>query len=282
MSPSDPPLEAAPPGEWLFEKDGQIYGPVAGAVLVDLLSRGEVDRRTPVAPGEGSYRPLGEVAEFLVHVRKAEARLRVEREVTGARLVARRRRLRRALLLSLLCLAAAGGAAWLASRLARERPWEARSALLEDFGGGIAIAAPARVGGRRAPRAEEVDLPPVEEPSPAREAAPSRLPPTRPREGLVQSSWDGAAIQAVVAREQHTLVPCIRADAERSRDWSGEIPIEFAIGNDGRVAQLWIDGPRKSVPELRNCLRSALERWSFRPFPGERPVVSLSFRVGAR
>jgi hypothetical protein len=98
----------------------------------------------------------------------------------------------------------------------------------------------------------------------------------------VESSWDPSHIEAVVAREQRTLAPCVRAEADRAPGWSGEIPIEFAIGNDGRVAQLWIDGERRSSAELRSCLTAALGRWSFRPFPGERPVVSLSFRVGAR
>jgi len=281
MPPPAPPLEAAPPGEWLFEKDGRVYGPVAGPVLVQLLERGEIDGATPVAAGEGGFRPLGEVPEFVVHVRKAEARRRVEREVTSARLLARRRSRRRALALALLSVGAAGLAAWLAFRMARERPWEPRSALLEDFGGGIAIAVPVKVGGRRA-EAEEVEVPPAgtEAPPRPRPAAGAALP--RAGDGLVQSSWDGAQIQAVVAREQRTLVPCIRADAERSQGFSGEIPIEFAIGNDGKVAQLWIDGPRKGSDGLRGCLLAALQRWTFRPFPGERPVVSLSFRVGAR
>jgi len=282
MSLPSSPLEAIPQGDWLFEKGGRIYGPIPGAVLVELLGRGEVDGATPVAAGEGGYRPLRDVPEFVVHVRKAEARLRVEREVTGARLLARRRRRRRAALLAVVSLAAAGGAGWVAFRLARERPWEARSALLEDFGGGVAIAAPARVGGGRRPEVEEVELPPEETPAPGREGAPASRAPARPREGLVQSSWDGAQIQAVVAREQRTLVPCVRAESDRAADWTGEIPIEFAIGNDGRVAQLWIDGPRKSSAELRSCLLGALQRWSFKPFPGERPVVSLSFRVGSR
>ena len=166
--------------------------------------------------------------------------------------------------------------------MARERPWEAKSALLEDFGGGIAIAAPVRVGGARRSEPDEVEIPPAG----AEARPPARSQPAagagRAAEGLVQSSWDGSQIQAVVAKEQRTLVPCIRADAERSRGWSGDIPLEFAIGNDGRVAQLWIDGPRKESPDLRSCLLAALSRWAFRPFPGERPVVSLSFRVGAR
>jgi len=279
--PSDPTPEPAPHGEWLFEKDGRVYGPVPGSVLVELLARGEVDARTPIAAEEGGFRPLGDTPEFVVAARKAEAKLRVEREVTGARLMARRKRRRRVALVAALALAAAGGAGAVAFRLARERPWESRSALLEDFGGGIAIAAPARVGGGRRPAGvEEVELP-AQEPA-ARPREPAAAAAARPRDELVRSSWDPSHIQAVVAREQRTLVPCIRADSDRAREWAGEVPIEFAIGNDGKVAQLWIDGPRRSSAELRACLLAALERWSFRPFPGERPVVSLSFRVGAR
>jgi hypothetical protein len=280
---SEPPRDPAPAGEWLFEKEGRIYGPASGETLVDLLYRGEVDARTPVVQGDGTYRPIGEVAAFLIHVRKAEARLRVEREVTGARLLARRRRRARVALVAVLGAVALGAAGWAAFRLAREAPAEARSALLQDFGGGIAIAEPARVGGgRRAADPEEVEIPPPgPAPAPPRPRAPA--PGASPsRGGMVESNWDAGQIQAVVAREQRSLVPCVRAEAERARDWAGEIPIEFAVGNDGRVARLWIDGPRKGSPELRGCLEAALQRWSFRPFAGERPVVSLSFRVGAR
>ena len=39
---------------------------------------------------------------------------------------------------------------------------------------------------------------------------------------------------------------------------------------------------RRGSADLRACFSAAMERWSFRPFPGERPVVSLSFRVGSR
>jgi hypothetical protein len=283
-TPGDPHREPAPPGEWLFEKEGRVYGPVAGDALVDLLYRGEVDARTPVAGPEGGYRPIVEVAGFALHVRKAEARLRVEREVTGARQLARRRRLQGVALVAVLGAAAAAGAGAYAFRLARERPAEARSALLEDFGGGIAVAAPAQVAaGGRAAEPEEVEIPPDVPGGPAGPGA--RVPPrapARPAGGLVQSNWDGAHIQAVVAREQRTLVPCIRAEADRARDWSGEIPLEFAIGNDGRIARLWIDGPRGGSAELRGCLLEAMKGWAFRPFAGERPVVSLSFRVGGR
>ena len=58
------------------------------------------------------------------------------------------------------------------------------------------------------------------------------------------------------------------------------MPIEFAIGNDGRVAQIWIDEPRFREGPLRDCLLRTLAAWRFDPFPGQRPTVSLAFGMG--
>jgi hypothetical protein len=286
-SPPDPRPEPAPTGEWTFRREGQVYGPVTGEVLAGMLDRGEVDRATPVSSDDGAWRPLGEVPAFAVRARLAEARLRVAAEVAAAERARRSRARRRVAVVASAGVAAAVAAGLYAFRLSRESPQEARSALLEDFGGGVVLSVPARVGGRRAPGGGEVELPPEGAPA-TRAAGPgagaaAMAAGAAPRRGdLVESSWDPAHIEAVVAREQRTLGPCLRAEADRAPGWAGEIPIEFAIGNDGRVAQLWIDGERRSSAELRSCLVAAMERWSFRPFPGERPVVSLSFRIGAR
>jgi len=119
---------------------------------------------------------------------------------------------------------------------------------------------------------------------PARERAAPALPAARgPRPGeeaTVEAQWDPADIQAVVGRQQRTLAPCLRQEATRSPDFSGPIPIEFAIGNDGRVEALWIDEPRFKRGPLHDCLLQALRGWRFRPFPGQRPVISLGFRIG--
>jgi hypothetical protein len=60
----------------------------------------------------------------------------------------------------------------------------------------------------------------------------------------------------------------------------GRRAIEFAIGNDGKIAALWIDEPRFKQGLLRDCLQAALAGWRFDPFPGQRPTVSLAFRIG--
>ena len=94
------------------------------------------------------------------------------------------------------------------------------------------------------------------------------------------SRYDPRRIEEAVARQRGSLAPCLREEARRSPEFSGEIPIEFAVGNDGKVAALWIDEPRFKSGPLRECLLQRLQGWSFDPFPGSRPVVSLTFRVG--
>jgi hypothetical protein len=277
----DPGLEG---GEWLFRRDGQVFGPIDSRALAAMLYRGEIEGRTLVSTGDGNWRPVAEVAEFLVHAKKAKAALRVEREVTGARLLRARRNKRRAVVIALgavlIVAVSVGGALHLARRS------RATSPLLEDFGAGLRIASAARVGvTARAAAEDEIEVP-VDAPV-GHGAAPRRRPARAPAAAgsvdggeLVAAQFDGRRIQAVVGREQRSLVPCFRDEAGRSPDFRGDVPIEFTIGNDGRVGQLWIDEPRFRDGALRDCLARALAGWRFDPFPGQRPTVSLAFGMG--
>jgi hypothetical protein len=280
----DPRLEG---GEWLFRRDGQVFGPIDSRALAAMLYRGEIDGRTPVSAGDGAWSALGQVPTFLLHVKKAEAGLRVEREVTGARQLRARAHRRRLVALVVAALVLVGGAAgtalWVAARRAVDT-----SPLLEDFGAGIRIASAARVG--VSARAEDEFEVPVDAPAGAPQAPRRRSRPApAPGAGasgrvdggeLVAASFDPRKIQAVVGREQRGLAPCFRAEAVRSPEFRGDVPIEFVIGNDGRVAQLWIDEPRFKDGPLRECLLKALGAWRFDPFPGQRPTVSLAFGIG--
>jgi hypothetical protein len=284
----DPRLEG---GEWLFRRDGQVFGPVDSRALAAMLYRGEIDGRTAVSPGDGAWSPLAEVPAFLLHVKKAEAGFRVEREVTGARLLRARRNRARLVAFGLAALVLVGGAVGTALFVAARRARDA-SPLLEDFGAGIRIASAARVGVTGRAQGEDAFEVPLD--SPQAGATPQRRRPARPSapgpaagaagavEGgdLVAASFDPKRIQTVVGREQKSLAPCFRAEAERSPDFRGEVPIEFAIGNDGKVAQLWIDEPRFKEGPLRECLLRALAAWRFDTFPGQRPTVSLAFGIG--
>jgi hypothetical protein len=283
MNIDDPALES---GEWLFKRTGKVFGPIPSRRLAAMLYRGELDADTPVSSGDGTWQTVNDVPLFMVHVRKAEAQLRVEREVTGARLLRKRRHQRWAIAIGVVLLAAMGGGgygAWvLAARSAQRNP------LLEDFGSGIRISVAATIGtGRRAADDEiAVDIERLDSGrAGARKGvgggagAPAARG-TADGGDLVAAQYDPARIQAVVAREQRTLAECFKAEANRSPDFSGDIPLEFAVGNDGRVAQLWIDQPRFKAGPLKDCLTRKLAAWRFDTFPGQRPTVALTFGIG--
>jgi hypothetical protein len=271
--------------EWVFKSRGQVFGPVPEDRLAALVESGEVAGDALVAGEDGAWRPLAEVPALLVHLRRAEARARVEAEVTATRRLARRRGALRGAALAAAALVllglAGGGAWWVAARKARS------SALLEDFGEGIAVG-DVRVG---APPAADDEVAVPELPAAggpgasahAKRAVPARSAAARgSAQGgdLVLAQYDPRRIQERVARQQGSLAPCLRDEARRSPEFTGEIPVSFAIGNDGRVAQLWVEDPRFKSGELRDCLHARLAAWSFEPFPGQRPVVSLAFRIG--
>jgi hypothetical protein len=282
MHYDDPALES---GEWLFKRTGKVFGPVPSRRLVEMLYRGELDADTPISTGDGTWQTLADVPAFMVHVRKAEAALRVEREVTGARMLRQRRHRRGAIAVAVVLLAAMGAGGYAAWVFAAKAP--ERNALLEDFGSGIRISVAATIGtGRRAADDEiTVDIERVEPGRPARRnggTAGAAAPPRGQLDGgdLVAAQYDPARIQAVVGREQRTLAECFKAEAARSPDFSGNIPLEFAVGNDGRVAQLWIDEPRFKSGPLKDCLSKKLGAWRFDSFPGQRPTVALTFGIG--
>ncbi len=306
-STKDPGLEKPPSGEWLYKSSGRVYGPIPAAELVEMLGRGSVGGATPISGPDGQWRPLDSTPGFLLPLRKAEAKARVEAEVA---LVRRRERLRRtsrvaAMTLAVFALfALVGGGAWLLA--ARRSPGPRREARA-DFGDGIAIGT-VQIGVGSSAGREEIAVPaestgpgarprrggpssgPTSVPAATAPAAPGRVsragPAARPSgtaEGgdLIIAQYDARRIRETVAREQASLAPCVQEEARRSPELSGEIPIEFAVGNDGKVTALWIQDARYRSGELHDCLLRRLRTWSFDPFPGQRPVVSLAFRVGA-
>ena len=278
----DPALDG---GDWLFQRDGKVYGPVEGRRLAGLLYTGELTAASLISSGDGSWHPVSQDAIFIVHLRKAEASLRVEQEVTGARALRAREQRTRTAGLVLGALALLAGAAGLAIALGRGGD---HSPLLDDFGAGITISVPARVGvaGRLDDGGIEVVVTPAAPaarrngtPRPASLASPA----TAAADGggeLIATQFDASRIQEVVGRQQRTLAPCLRAEAERNPDFAGEVPLEFTIGNEGRVVRVVIPDPRLRQGPLRDCFEQVLAGWSFDRFPGQRPSVALAFKVG--
>ena len=92
------------------------------------------------------------------------------------------------------------------------------------------------------------------------------------RDESLWESWGYATFEAY----------CLKEEAERRPDFSAKVPIEFTIGNDGKVAQLWVDHPQLKKGALYDCFFTELRKWPFKSYAGERATVGLSFTVGKK
>ena len=95
-------------------------------------------------------------------------------------------------------------------------------------------------------------------------------------------NYDQASINRVVKTKQSSLFHCFKEEAERRPGFTAKVPLEFTIGNDGRVAQLWVDHPQLKKGPMYDCLLGELKKWPFKSYSGERATVNLSFTIGSK
>ncbi|MFY1829959.1 AgmX/PglI C-terminal domain-containing protein [Myxococcus fulvus] len=298
-------LAADVDGQWLFRHGDLVLGPVSGSVIVEKLKTGELTPESPLAlAGERDFHPMREVEPFKVHVALSEARARVDAAV----LVEREKNHKRVLVLG-------GVAAGLALVLGSAGIYVARNAAVHGWFGedefeGIEMEAPViRVAQARQDDEELFDYPTqgatrpgtatgtkptgASTGKPTAVASASRTDDRRPPrpagsvgtdpDGMeVAQQFDQSAINRVVAGNKSTLFKCFKEEAERSPGLATKIPLEFVIGNDGKVNKLWVDNPQFKKGPLYECLLTELQKWPFRAYEGERATVGLSFNIGKR
>lgn len=280
-------------GEWLFRQNDIVLGPLPAHLLIEKLYAGEVDGRTEVTRmGQNSYQRISEIDFFKLHLAKAEAKLRVD-----ATARAEQARTTRALTTKMsvglvVSLALLVGAGFGANYLAVHKPWknadelafadisidppEIKSAASRIDDEGLLeypTGSPNRPGGgRRADRGRGADHGTGAKPGPV---------PEEP-DGLMTEQFDRAAINQVVERNKIKLHPCLAAEAARKPGLVATIPIEFTVGNDGKVGKIWVDNPDFKDGSLPECLAREFKSWKFKPYEGEQANVGLRFNIGKR
>lgn len=285
-------------GEWVFKQDGMLFGPVPAKTLVDKLYAGELDGETPIAPEGGEFRRLREVPFFVVHVAKAEAKRRVDHEAqrhAASDTAKSRLRLFATLAVGLVVVggAVAGVRHVVLNRALANAPAELADVDIEISPPLIALAAAAP----RDDSGEFVDYVDVPDGAPdKRPVAGTGAPRPRPdkpggaaasttrkpfdEENITEAKYDQGAINRVVQNKQSTLFTCLKAEVGRDPNFRGQVPLTFTIANDGSIATLWIDKPGYKTGPLYDCMKQQFSGWRFPSFEGERPSVSLSFKVG--
>lgn len=293
-------------GQWLFRQGDLVLGPITASQVVEKLYTGELTPDSPVAPaGEREFRNLRDTAAFQVHIARFEAQGRVAQTM----LVEQARNQKRVKVL-------AGVAAGVALLLGVTGWYLARNAAVyglfgaSEEGDGITMDPPTiRLAQARADDEDLFAYPSNDPRRPDRpqgqgtqgqgtaggktsgavaSAAAANRP---PRSGSVSTDPDGlemaqqfdqGAINRIVAGNQSKLFRCFKEEAERTPGLAAKIPMEFVIGNDGRVNKLWVDNPQFKQGPLYECLFSELKKWPFKAYEGERATVGLSFNIGKR
>lgn len=296
--------------EWLFRQGELVLGPLTADQLIQKLFAGEIDARTPVQKmGDGGFRRLGEVDAFRVHVAKSEAKARVDKSAMNQAVAQKKTRNVKIIVTVAIATVIASVVGGVGYRLAVDSPW--KDVDEEAFGditisiepGSIKLAKaniddeelvdyPLPKDGKKSPTtlAQNTKKSPASDDKPeGTKLAKAQTPKSNANkvnneadepDGMQMAKFDQGAINGVVAAKQKTLYPCLIAEAQKNPGLSAKIPIEFVIGNDGRVAKVWVDHPSFKSGTLPECLLQKLQAWQFKAYDGERATVSLSFKIG--
>jgi hypothetical protein len=271
---------AAPAGDWMFKKEELVFGPLPAKQLIEKLYAGEISGSTPIAEEGGEFRPLREVPHFTVHLAKAEAKLRVQREADHFDRGERRSRVWRVATVSVLLVSAfgfaGGGAYWLVMQKQQRLQREIDDVPItgnppELTAGGAAAAA----------QDDEVSLPlPGSAPGSIAARHPHRTAGRVDPDGLTTTHYETSSIITAELRQKGALIPCIKQELARTPSLRGDVRFSLAVGNDGKVAKLWIDDPQFKDSPLQQCFERVTGGWHFAPYEGERATLSDSFHVG--
>lgn len=290
--------------QWLYREGDLVLGPVTGQQVVALLFEGKMTGNTLIAPpGERDFQRVADVDAFKVHVARAVAKARVDAEVE-----AQRQRNKRKLMIF-------GGIGVAVTALLAVGAWQvARWAAVHGPGGeeeeypGISMDELTIAVAQKRQDDQELFAYPSSSPRPPPDkvasAEPKPKPPSTPNttpttpasavaskkpagsvstepDGLqMGAEFDQSSINKVVSTNQKTLFRCLKEEAARRPGFAAKIPIEFVIGNDGRVSKLWVDHPQLKQGPLYECFLTELKKWPFKPYKGELASVNLSFKVG--
>jgi hypothetical protein len=306
--------------QWLFRQGDLVLGPIAGHQVVEKLYTGELTADTPVSPAGGSgFQRLGEFSDFRLHASKSVVKARVEAQARAEQARRSRERLVFAGVVAAMTGVLSLGA-WLGARhVAVYGLGDPEGS--EDIRVELPTLTPARANPRLAaelfeysvnpkkgperppPSALAPDKPEPDKPEPTKPGAVAsarpgdRRNPTPPEGGATSRpkpkpaepdgletlvNYDQAAINRVVKKHQSSLFRCFREETERRPGFAAKVPIEFIIGNDGRVSRLWVDHPQLKKGPLYDCLFEELRKWPFPSYQGEQATVGLSFSIGKK
>lgn len=260
---------------WLYQRDDQVFGPVAAREILQMLYEGDLDFESLIAPEGRDFSPVDRFSMFAAHRPKVELERRRALEEERRRRAEASVRLKRRLLWTLgaVLLASAGGIA-VQLVLEYQRSSELRAAR---------AAAEARLQAELAALSERVIL------EPPLRALPTPPEPQSRRRGRRQASrrpparqeLDDAAVLGRMGDALPRFKSCIVAQIQRDPESvEGQITLTFAIGNDGVARGLAVRERALRGSRMVPCFERVLASVRWPAFRGEVRNVEYPIKVG--
>ncbi|MCK6552056.1 AgmX/PglI C-terminal domain-containing protein [Myxococcota bacterium] len=275
--------------DWLYNKGGQVFGPIKPRELLELLYSGEIDAETPVALSEGDFQPLSRYGVFRVHLPKVAAHQQELAEQRAHEAAATKARLQKRIIWAVLAVVVASGSAWglwtyvrtVKEAHARAEAKAKEAALLkeiEDLMSSVTIEPPL------------VAL--VDEPAEAPEPGAKRK-----RRAVARFSTGGTGapvgggtgelkrdeIMAGIARVFPGFKRCIVEQIQRDPESVPEqIVLSFSIDNEGVVRGVTLSERALRGTPIWDCMGTQMGQVRFRKFKGEVQNVEYPISIGRR
>lgn len=272
--------------DWLYQVNGQVFGPVKPRDLLELLYAGEIDKDTPIALDGTDFAALHRYGVFRVHLPKAERVLRERAAAAEAEAEATRQRLQRRLKVGLSALLVAVVLTIGLVQLIRYRKQ---------------ADAEAEAHAKEAALLKEIDNlmsrvtiePPLVALVTETEEPKGSDPGQKKKRGRAVARFTGGAsgtgelshgeIMSGIATAFPGFKRCIVEQIQRDSDSVPEqIVLSFSINNDGVAQEITLTDHALRRTPLAGCMAGKLSQVRFRPYKGEVQNVEYPITIGRR
>lgn len=287
--------------DWLYRKDGRLYGPLPTQVLLDKVRAGEIDGKTLLAPdGSDEFLPYDSYDDLKDEIPKALAQfdLRQKREATRRRAAIKQRLVALAVLVvaSLIGGGVYAGAQWYraeqhkrALELAEEQREEAarQKKLADDRKAREErerLEQEQKNKERLASATEpEIDLdmvPLVSVKKKSKTTTPGKKAPVE--EGTEGCQLDQGELVSHFRTAFPLLKMCIKDQQKRGGDLPETVNMSFTIANAGNVSGFDMDDSGIKSGPFFDCMKKAVSGVKYPKFPGERCNVDYPITIGKK
>lgn len=277
--------------DWLYQLNGQVFGPIKPRELLDLLYNGQINKDTPIAISDGEFAALHRYGVFRVHLPKVEKRkIEIEGVIIADEAAGKAKTKKRIMWVVLAVVIAApvtyGAVLYIRSlkeAAARKEAHRKEEALLKEVD---ALMATVTI---EPPLVDLVD-------DGDERAGPDGAVKRKRRHAVAKFSRASGGeiigaggtgelsrqeIMTGIGRSFGGIKRCIVEQIQRDPGWEPEqIVLTFSVNNDGRIVDTSVGDRILRASPMRECFAKTLGEVRYRSYKGEVQNVEYPITVG--